>query len=152
MKSSRKYSSRFTTGGRYRRASRRLFVIAVLLLLAVVVGSVLVHQSYGEQLKPVSDSKESVYVTIATGTPPGDIAELLHDKHLIRSVDAFQWYVTSHNQRDKLKAGTYRLSPSMSTSEIADKIARGDIATDLVTILPGPDPDRNPENVHYCWF
>jgi cell division protein YceG involved in septum cleavage len=123
--------------GRYRRAARRLFIVAALLLVAVIVGSVLVHKTYGEELKPVSDSAAVTYVTVASGTPPSDIAELLHDKGLIRSVDAFQWYITSHNQRDKLQAGTYRLSPNMSTPVIAGKIAKGQIATDLVTIVPG---------------
>src|SRR5690348_16318432 len=109
-----------TNSGRYRRAARRLIIVGVLLLVAVVVGSVFVHQTYGEELKPVSNSAEATYVTIASGTPPSDIAELLHDKGLIRSVDAFQWYVTSHNQRDKLQAGTYRLAPNMSTPTIAN--------------------------------
>jgi UPF0755 protein len=125
------------SNGRYRRAARRLFIVGFLLLLGVLVGSIVVHKTYGEKLKAVSDSTEATYVTIASGTPPSDIAELLYDKSLIRSVDAFQWYVTSHNQRDKLQAGTYRLSPSMSTPTIANKIAKGQIATDLVTIVPG---------------
>jgi UPF0755 protein len=125
------------TPGRYRRASRRLFIVAMLLMIAVIVGSIMVHNSYTSQLRPVSSDASFTYVTIASGTPPSDIAELLHDNHLIRSVDAFQWYVTSHNQRDKLQAGTYHLSPSMSTGKIADMIANGDISKDLVTIVPG---------------
>lgn len=132
-----KHYRAITTSSRYRRASRRLFVVAGLLILMVIIGSIIVHRSYSSQLRPVSNDTRTVYVTIASGTPFTDIAQLLHDKGLIRSVDAFQWYVTSHNERDKLQAGTYRLSPSMSTSEIAEKIAKGRIATDLVTILPG---------------
>jgi UPF0755 protein len=132
------YRALTTNSNRYRRASRRLFIVAALLLLAVVVGSLIVHRSYTNQLRPVNSSDKSYkYVTIASGTPFTDIAQLLHDKGLIRSSDAFQWYVTSKGERDKLQAGTYHLSPSMSTNQIADKIVRGEIATDLVTILPG---------------
>lgn len=122
---------------RYRRASRRLFILAAVLLLVVVVGSFVVNHSYANRLKPLSSSSESKYVTIASGASPTDIGQLLFDAHLIRSSDAFVWYVTTHNQRDKLQAGTYRLAPNMSTPTIADKIASGKVASDLVTIIPG---------------
>jgi UPF0755 protein len=112
-------------------------LLAAVLLLAVIIGSVFVHQSYNDRLRPVSSSSRSVYITIAPGTPPADIAELLYDDGLIRSTEAFVWYVTSHNQRDKLQAGTYRLAPNMSTPTIANLISQGKVATDLVTIVPG---------------
>lgn len=123
--------------GPHSRMSRRLFGIAVVLLAFIIIGSMAVHYSYSERLKPVSNVQTSSYITIATGTPPADIADLLFDKGLIRSPDAFIWYITTHNQRDKLQAGTYRLAPSMSTPTIADMIASGKVASDLVTILSG---------------
>ena len=122
---------------RYRRASRRLFLLAGILLLLVVAGSLLVNRSYASRLKPLSSSGDTKYVTIASGASPTDIGQLLFDSHLIRSSDAFVWYVTTHNQRDKLQAGTYRLAPNMSTPTIADMIANGKVASDLVTIIPG---------------
>jgi UPF0755 protein len=123
--------------GGHRRMSRRLGGLALILVLLIVVGSLAVHTSYSQRLKPVSNSSASTYITIASGTPPADIAELLYDKQLIRNPDAFIWYITTHNQRDKLQAGTYRLSPNMSTPTIANMIAEGKVASDLVTILPG---------------
>jgi UPF0755 protein len=120
-----------------RRASRRLLALAGILLLVVVIGSVLVNHSYANRLKPLSDSRQTQYVTIASGASPTDIGQLLFDAHLIRSSDAFVWYITTHNQRDRLQAGTYRLAPNMSTPTIADMIASGKVASDLVTIIPG---------------
>ncbi len=122
---------------RYRRASRRLFFLAGILVLLVVIGSVIVNHSYANRLQPLSNSGATKYVTIANGASPTDIGQLLFDGHLIRSSDAFVWYVTTHNQRDKLQAGTYRLAPNMSTPTIADMIADGKVASDLVTIIPG---------------
>lgn len=130
----RTYLSRNT---KHRRMSRRLFLLGMLLLAVVVIGSLWVHRSYNDDLRAVSGDTTTSYVTIASGTPPTDIAQLLYDEGLIRSTDAFQWYITSHNERDKLQAGTYRLSPSMSTPEIVTKLVNGEVATDLVTILPG---------------
>jgi UPF0755 protein len=117
--------------------SRRLLGLVVALVALIAVGSIAVHYSYSQRLKPVSSVSTSTYVTIASGTPPADIADLLYDEGLIRSPDAFVWYVTTHNQRDKLQAGTYRLAPSMSTPTIATMIANGKVASDLVTILSG---------------
>lgn len=122
---------------RHSRASRRLLGLAVILLLVVVVGSILVNHSYSHRLRPLSDSAATRYVTVASGASPTDIGQLLYDSHLIRSADAFVWYVTTHNERDKLQAGTYRLSPNMSTPTIANMIANGKVASDLVTIVPG---------------
>jgi UPF0755 protein len=41
-----------------------------------------------------------------------------------------------------LQAGTYSFTPHQSTSEIADLIATGQVASDLVTILPGRRIDQ----------
>jgi len=125
------------SNNRHRRMSRRLLLVGLVLVVALVAGSIFVHRNYRDDLQPVSDDTTTTFVTVASGTPPSDIAQLLHDKGLIRSTDAFQWYVTSHNVRDKLQAGTYRFSPSMSTPTIVKKLVSGEIATDLVTILPG---------------
>jgi UPF0755 protein len=122
---------------RHSRASRRLFMLAAALFLVVVIGSMLVNHSYASRLKPLSDSSQSRYITIASGASPNDIGQLLFDSQLIRSPDAFVWYVTTHNQRDKLQAGTYRLAPNMSTPTIATMIANGKVASDLVTVLSG---------------
>lgn len=122
---------------RHRRIARRLIVLAIILFALLAAGSFWVHRSYNRDLQPVSSDTATEYVTIATGTPAEDIAELLYDRGLIRSVDAFQWYITSRGIRDKLQAGTYQFSPSQSTADIANTIAEGKVATDLFTILPG---------------
>lgn len=129
--------SRYAIPANRRRMSRRLLVLAAVLGLLFVVGTLLVHRNYTEDLKPLSASSRAQYVTIAPGTSAPEIGDLLVDKQLIRSSEAFQWYVNSHNQRDKLQAGTYRFSPDMSTPGIVGMIVGGKVTTDLVTIIPG---------------
>jgi UPF0755 protein len=46
------------------------------------------------------------------------------------------------NEVDILQAGTYSLSPSMSVSEITDKMVKGDVTKNLLTILPGKRIDQ----------
>jgi UPF0755 protein len=101
-----------------------------------------VHNHYNNNLQPVSDSKQEVHVTILPGSSSSVIAQKLLGVHLIRSAQTFEWYVNTHNIRDKLQAGTYSFSESMSTADIADAIAKGKVATDLLTILPGQRMDQ----------
>lgn len=97
---------------------------------------------YNKNLQPVSSSKQEVHVTILPGSSSSTIAKQLLGVHLIRSAQTFEWYVNTHNIRDKLQAGTYSFSESMSTGEIAEAIAKGEVATDLLTILPGQRMDQ----------
>jgi UPF0755 protein len=117
---------------------RKIAIVAGLLLIIAFFGSaVLVRKAYQDNLKPLSSSNAGIVVTIEPGTAPGQIAVILKEKNVIRSDWAMEWYIRNHNLRDKLKAGTYLFKPSQSVPEIADAIASGDVATDLVTILPG---------------
>lgn len=123
--------------GARRRTPRRVIVLLLVVIALVFGGSLLVRQRYNHNLKPVGTSTQAVHVTILPGTSYSAIAQQLLRVHLIRSAQTFEWYVNTHNIRDKLQAGTYSFNESMSTAEIADAIAAGKVATNLVTILPG---------------
>ena len=120
---------------------RILMLVAVFVVVAAVcvIG---VQRWYSVNLEPVSPSTASQHFTVASGETLGSVATNLQKAGLIRSDQAFSWYVSSQNARDKLIAGTYRFSPSESTPQIAQAIINGTVATDLVTILPGQRLDQ----------
>ncbi len=128
--------------GARRRFSRRLLLLLFILAIIAVIGTVLVREHYTDNLRPVGGSTAEIHITIPTGSSVSTIARQLYSTNLIRSKQAFEWYVSSHNQRDKLQAGTYSFNRGMSTPQIADAIASGDVATDLVTIIPGQRLDQ----------
>lgn len=132
----------YSLAPRRRRILGRLVLLLVVFIVVLGVGAFAVQRWYYMQLRPVSASMEKHYVTIASGSSVASIAKQLKDAGLIRSAQAFSWYVSVHDDRDKLQAGTYTFTPHQSTSEIADLIASGKIATDLVTILPGRRIDQ----------
>jgi UPF0755 protein len=123
--------------GARRHMPRRLLMLLAIVAVLIFGGSIVVHQRYNHNLQPVSSSTQEVHVTISSGTSSSTIAQQLLGLHLIRSAQTFEWYVNTHNIRDKLQAGTYSFSESMGTDEIAEAIAAGRVATDLITILPG---------------
>ena len=118
-------------------------IIIVIACLLVIAGSIfLVRKTYHNALQPVSDSQEITLVTVPSGASVKDIANILAEEDLIREPWAFEWHVRNTNLRDELKAGTYALRPSQGVEEIAEIIAHGEVATELVTILPGQRLDQ----------
>jgi UPF0755 protein len=122
---------------RVRHWPKRLLYTAVTLALILVVGVVVVRHIYDANLKPVSSSTAEIVVTIASDSSVSEIATELKQAGLIRQVWAFERYVRNASLGTKLQAGTYKFSPSESARDIAQQIASGKVAVDLVTILPG---------------
>jgi UPF0755 protein len=119
-----------------RRRFRRLIFVLILLLAAFAVAAMYIRHKYYDNLRPVSDSSRVTMFEIKSGESSHRISLALKADNLIRSSDAFDWYVESHNVRAELQAGVFPLRPSMSTPEIVDAFVKGKIAANLVTILP----------------
>lgn len=120
-------------------------LVASILIAVVSVGAI--RKVYMDNLKPLSSSQKSVLVTIPKGASVQEIGKTLHESGVIRKAFAFEWYVRNAGVRDELKAGTYSLKPSLSISQIVEIITQGNIATDLVTILPGKRIDEIRDNL-----
>jgi UPF0755 protein len=117
-------------------------IIVLLLLVVLVFGGIWTLRSwYNRNLQPVSSSQSTVYFTVSPGETRNQIAENLEQAHLIRSAKAFENYVRS-NEVQNLQAGTYTLSPSMSVKKIVGIISGGEVAKNLLTILPGKRLDQ----------
>ncbi len=129
-------------GSKPARGRKTALLIVAALLLVMVASAVVVRKAYESNLKPLSSSNEGIVITVKPGSAPGQIAEQLKQKGVIKSDWALEWYVRNNNLRDKLKAGTYLFKPSQSVPEIVDQLADGKIATDLVTILPAKRIDQ----------
>lgn len=122
---------------------RRPILLVGLVIVLLLGGSVMyVRNQYYETLKPVSASQKSQLFTVELGSTAAEIAAQLKKAGLIQETWAFEWYIRNNNLRDKLQAGSYYLRPSQSVQEITNVLTQGDVATDLVTILPGQRLDQ----------
>lgn len=113
--------------------------IVLVLLITSIVG---VRAWYNHNLSPVSSSATTAYFTVSSGSSVHQIATDLSNSRLVRSQQAFETYVISNGFLNKLQAGTYSLSPSMSVKTIVHKMVSGDVAKNLLTILPGKRLDQ----------
>lgn len=124
--------------------SKKTWVLILAVTGALLLGGVAALRIwYDNSLKPVSKaSTQSIYYTVETGSSLRQIAAGLQRAGLIRSVQAFETYVRSNELHDNLQAGTYVLSPAMSVQEIVEKMSNGEVAKNLLTILPGKRIDQ----------
>lgn len=76
-------------------------------------------------------------IEVKAGMTAGDIAELLHEKQLVRHPDAFRMEARLKGLEKKLQAGTYRIDGGMSNSEIVDVLAKGSILHVNFTVPEG---------------
>lgn len=121
----------------------KLFSVILVTFVLLFAGSAIaIRQVYNSNLQPVGGEKKTLSLTIEPGSTPSDIALNLKNKGLIKSDWAFEWYVRNHQLREKLQAGTYIFSTDQDIATMADTIAKGKVASDLFTILPGKRIDQ----------
>lgn len=116
---------------------RRLWLVLMALAIVVSGAGYGLHAWYNRNLAAVSSSQQIMYFTIEPGASLHEIATGLKQDNLIRSTQAFEAYVRGRQLYAKMQAGTYALSPSMSTPQIVNKLVKGDVSKTDVTIYPG---------------
>ncbi len=82
-------------------------------------------------------ANETIVFTVQKGWSDDEIAANLQSLGIIRSSYFFKFYAILSLKHSKLQAGEYNLSPRMSTYDIVDKMAQGDVIRDKVVILEG---------------
>lgn len=125
-----------------RNLPRRWLVIAGAALVLLIVGVWYLRVVYTNNLKPLSSSQQVKYFTVTPGSGVHQIGSELEEAGLIRNAYAFETYVRSKELHDKLQAGTYSLTPALSIQQIVAAMVSGDVAKNLVTIVPGKRLDQ----------
>ncbi len=129
--------------------ARLLVVVFVAIIVGVagVVGNALLNDSaplvstslggLADPLAPVSpnDTAKQTF-TVAPGAAASTIGDELQRHGLVRSGLAFRLLVQQTGVGDKLTAGDYELSPSMSAREIMEVLVRGQVKRGLVVTIP----------------
>lgn len=121
---------------KFGRLPKVLLIVVPTVILLVGGGVIGLRNWYEHNLMPVSASSDTQYFNVTPGSSLHQIGVKLKNTGLIRSTRAFETYVRSHELHDKLQAGTYSLSPSLKVADIVKKMISGEVARNLLTILP----------------
>jgi UPF0755 protein len=124
------------------RIPKRVTILVVTLVVLAIVGAIVSQLTYKRDLRAVSSNQKTEIVNVTSGSSVKQISANLQKDKLIKSAWAFQLYTHAHNLSNDLQAGTYALSPSQTTPEIVNVLTTGQVATKLVTILPGKRIDQ----------
>jgi UPF0755 protein len=125
---------------RRRRNIRRL-IAGVIVVISILLLTVVFW--YNSSIKPVnSANSEQTIVTVEEGMNEAQLAGILEKKGLIRSALAYELYARLNGKVGSMQAGGYKLSQNMSVADIVDKITNGEVALDLITILPAQRLDQ----------
>ncbi|MBV9325262.1 MAG: endolytic transglycosylase MltG [Chloroflexi bacterium] len=129
--------------------ARLLVVLFALIVIGAAVGigyfvlddsSSVLNSAVGQMVDPMApiDPNDSTKVTV--NIPPGatanDIGTELQQRGLVRSALLFRLAADQADVGSDLAAGDYELSKSMSTPEIVQVLARGEVKRGLVATIP----------------
>ncbi len=112
----------------------------VFIVLAILALEAICYEGYKlwkDMSQPASIKAKPIVISIVPGSTFSDVAHLLQQKGLIRSALAFRILATINHDLDKIKAGEYELSPSMTPKDILNTLVRGKIFEHVIIIPEG---------------
>jgi len=115
------------------RINRKLILFAVIFIFLILI-PVSVNKYYNYQLEAVSKESTTQIFVIRPGEPTAQIAQKLKKAGLVKSALAFRLLVSQMGVAKNIQAGDFRLSPNMSSREIAQLLTHG--AIDVWVTLP----------------
>ena len=105
-----------------KKPSMRTYIIA---LVAVFAVAAVISMFTGGSAPVDANSTEQVVFQVSKGETAAKITERLKEEGLIKNELSFRMYLKSNNLEDKLRVGSYVLSPSMTTEKIVDELLNG---------------------------
>ena len=109
------------------------------IILVLLVGGLGFLSWWTWATKPYSSTGNSEKITITAGTTAAQLAEELHQRHLIRSAWMFRYLARSQQSNFKIYVGDYLLAPLMSPDEMIKTLFKGSQSSEVnrVTIPEG---------------
>lgn len=125
-----------------KKVIRKLLIYLISISIVVATVSITVSVAYNKYIKPVDiEDKTLIEVEVPMGSSVNDIADILYEKNIIRSASVFKLMADFSNKANKMQAGKYELSKSMTIERIIDELLTGrvSVTTISITIREGDD-------------
>ncbi len=99
------------------------FMPVVILCVMALVGFLFMLDMRGNNKDYATEGTKVIIVK--EGMTTADIAQLLHDKKLVKDPSAFRWEARWKGLAEKLQAGPYQIEAGLSNAQIVDVMAKG---------------------------
>lgn len=117
---------------------KRVRSFFILIIILTFICTVVIWRSYRFSLMAIDrTSDQKVVFNVEKGKNSLQVAENLKKEQLIKSSDIFRIYMRLNNLDNKIQAGSYELSQSMTVPEIANVLISGKTVTKTFTIPEG---------------
>jgi len=119
---------------RYIKNRKKIILVITILILILFFGWV-----WFENMLSPKNPTDTVFVEfeVASGSTAKQLALKMQDQGLIKNQLAFSLIAKFKGKDDKIKAGKYYLSPSMSPEHILDKLVKGEsVNEDIKVTIP----------------
>ena len=110
-------------------------IVSSTALLMLVVGGVLAWKALRYADTPAGGQHEAK-ITVEKGTSLGEIAKRLAAKHIIDYPSWFRFYANERGLAQKIRAGQYPLSSSMTPRQVLDKLVEGVPVEEVAVTIP----------------
>jgi len=111
----------------------RKIVISVIVFITII--PVFAYIWFYSMLTPKNVASQVLLeFEVPSGSTANQLAVKMQDQGIIKNQLAFRLYAKISGKDDKIKAGKYYLSPSMSTERILDKLVKGETINEDVRI------------------
>ena len=118
----------------------RVFAI---ITLSVVIFFVAIFFYLKINSQAVSADKSNIMFVIKDGDSLVNISQNLKSKSLIKNEYSFLFYVYKLGLNNKIQAGTFRISPSLSTQDLITKLSKGGVSDYWLKIIEGTRVEEN---------
>jgi UPF0755 protein len=126
----------------FKKLLRQVLIFLISLSIVVFTFVIAVNTIYSKFFKPVDPEDDTmISVEVPMGTSVNGIADILYENGLIRNEGAFKLMVDLSNKANKMQAGKYKLSKSMTLQDMIDELLTGQVSVSTVkiTIREGDD-------------
>ena len=111
-------------------------ILFAVLLVVVALGAIIATWLKG-QIDPSGPPGAEIHLTIANGQSTGQIADLLHERGVVKSATVFRYYARFKGA-DEIKAGDFTFHHNEHMGEVIKTLERGpEVRADRITIPEG---------------
>ena len=118
---------------------RIVFVIALVLLIAGLIGGRAIYKYISESLQPVDpEAEEIIEIEIPIGSGLTSISKMLEDEGIIKDARIFKYYAKFNNE-SQFQAGSYGLTKAMTLDELIQSLKTGKVYRTPVFTMTVPE-------------
>ena len=116
---------------------KKVILTSFVIIIILVIGILTYGYFYVKDSLNGYSTGENIEVTIPQGASGADAGQILKEKGIIKDPIVFRFAMKKYLKSGRILPGTYTFNPKESVVEIIEKLEKGTISLNLITIPEG---------------